>query len=37
MDLEIEKVIDKDLNPTKPGLTMGEVIRRINEKTKGGI
>ncbi len=31
--IEVEKVIHKDLNPTKPGLTMGEVIRLINEKT----
>lgn len=29
--IEFEAVIDKDLNPTKPGLTMGEVIARINE------
>jgi acetolactate synthase I/II/III large subunit len=35
MDLEYEKVIKKDLYPDKEGLTMGEVIRRINEKTKG--
>lgn len=32
---EWEKVINNDLNPTKPGLTMGEVIRLINEKTGG--
>ena len=30
---EYEKVIEKDLYPTKPGLTMGEVIRLINEKS----
>jgi acetolactate synthase I/II/III large subunit len=34
-DVEEEKVIKKDLHPTKPGITMGEVIRMINEKTKG--
>lgn len=32
---EFEKVIKKDVHPEKPGLTMGEVIRRINETTKG--
>ncbi len=31
--IEKVKVFDKDLYPTKPGLTMGEVIRLINEKT----
>lgn len=31
--IEQEKVIDKDLYPTKPGLTMGEVIRITSEKT----
>lgn len=31
--IEIEKVINGDLNPTKEGLTMGEVMRRLNEKT----
>jgi acetolactate synthase-1/2/3 large subunit len=35
MDYEYEKVIKKDLYPEKEGLSMGEVIRRINEKTKG--
>ena len=34
MDIETEKVIEKDLHPTKPGLTMGEVIRIASEKTK---
>jgi len=34
-DYEYEKVIHKDLNPEGEDLTMGEVIRRINEKTKG--
>jgi len=33
MQIEHEKVIDKDLHPTKPGLTMGEVIRIASEKT----
>lgn len=33
--IEYEKVIRHDLFPTKPGLTMGEVINLINEKTKG--
>ena len=32
--IEYQKVIDKDLNPTKPGLTMGEVIQEINKATK---
>ena len=30
-----EKVIKKDLHPEKDGLTMGEVIRIINEKLEG--
>ncbi len=33
--IEFEKVIKHDLFPEKPGLTMGEVIQIINEKTKG--
>ncbi len=33
--IEHEKVIQHDLHPVKPGLTMGEVINLINEKTKG--
>ncbi|MFV0266133.1 MAG: biosynthetic-type acetolactate synthase large subunit [Draconibacterium sp.] len=33
MKVEQEKVIDKDLCPTKPGLTMGEVISLASEKT----
>lgn len=33
--IEYEKVIQHDLYPQKPGLTMGEVIRMINDKTKG--
>jgi acetolactate synthase I/II/III large subunit len=32
-DTEFEKVINKDLNPDKGGLTMGEAIRLISEKT----
>tara|TARA_B110000879_G_scaffold65402_1_gene91833 strand:+ start:1601 stop:3331 length:1731 start_codon:yes stop_codon:yes gene_type:complete len=35
MKIEVEKVIDKDLNPTKDGLTMGEAIMAINKHTKG--
>ena len=31
--IEFEKVISKDLYPTKPGLTMGEVVRIASEKT----
>ena len=34
-DYEYDKVIRKELNPTGKSLTMGEVIRRLNEKTKG--
>ncbi len=33
--IEYDKVIRHDLYPEKPGLTMGEVIRIINEKTGG--
>ena len=32
---EFDKVINKDLFPKKPGLTMGEVIRRLNERLNG--
>jgi acetolactate synthase-1/2/3 large subunit len=32
---EYDKVIEKDIHPTKNGLTMGEVIRRITERTEG--
>ncbi len=32
---EYEKIIEKDLYPVKEGLTMGEVIRLITEKTDG--
>jgi acetolactate synthase-1/2/3 large subunit len=31
--IENEKVISKDLFPQKPGLTMGEVVRIVSEKT----
>jgi acetolactate synthase-1/2/3 large subunit len=34
-EIENEKVIKKDLYPEKPGLSMGEVIRRINENANG--
>jgi acetolactate synthase-1/2/3 large subunit len=33
--VEFNKVIDAEINPTKNGLTMGEVIKYINEFTKG--
>jgi acetolactate synthase-1/2/3 large subunit len=33
--VEFEKVIMHDLHPQKPGMTMGEVIHIINEKTQG--
>jgi acetolactate synthase-1/2/3 large subunit len=33
--IEQEKVIHSDLNPTKPGLTMGETIAMINKHSKG--
>ena len=33
--IEFNKVIDAEINPTKKGLTMGEVIKYINEFTKG--
>lgn len=33
--IEYEKVIKNDLHPTKDGLTMGEVIKEINNQTKG--
>jgi acetolactate synthase I/II/III large subunit len=32
---ECEVVINNQLNPTKPGLTMGEVLGRINKETNG--
>ncbi|MGC8803813.1 MAG: biosynthetic-type acetolactate synthase large subunit [Bacteroidales bacterium] len=34
-EIEKEKVIQHELYPSKPGLTMAEVIRRINEQTNG--
>ena len=33
--IEFEKVIQSDINPTKEGLTMGEVIKQINIESKG--
>jgi acetolactate synthase-1/2/3 large subunit len=33
--IEFEKVIEHTFNPTRHGLTMGEVINRISEKTAG--
>ena len=33
--IEYEKVIKNDLHPNKEGLTMGEVIKEINNATKG--
>ena len=35
MDIEYDKVIKNDLYPEKEGLTMGEVIKQINETSKG--
>ena len=32
-DIEFQKVIEKDIHPTKPGLTMGEIVRMASEKT----
>jgi acetolactate synthase-1/2/3 large subunit len=32
-EIELKKVINKDIHPTKPGLTMGEVVRMASEKT----
>lgn len=34
--IENEKVINKDIHPTKEGLTMGEAVRIVSEKTKHG-
>jgi len=34
-DIELEKVINNQLNPTKEGLTMGEVLGGINKETMG--
>ncbi|GAA4297454.1 biosynthetic-type acetolactate synthase large subunit [Aestuariibaculum suncheonense] len=33
--IEFEQVIKGDIHPEKEGLTMGEVLRQINEETKG--
>ncbi len=33
--IEFDKVIKEELHPTKEGLSMGEVLRGINEETKG--
>src|SRR5690606_10266188 len=33
--IEFEKVINDDINPTKDGLTMGEVLKQINIESKG--
>lgn len=35
MEKEFDKVINEELFPKKEGITMGEVIRRVTEKTKG--
>lgn len=35
MDIEIEKVINNDIHPTKEKMTMGEVIEKINQHSKG--
>ncbi len=32
--IEYEKVIEKDIYPIKPGLTMGEVVRMVSENAK---
>jgi acetolactate synthase-1/2/3 large subunit len=32
--VEYEKVIEKDIHPVKPGLTMGEVVRLVSDKTE---
>ena len=34
-EIEYEKVINNDLNPTKEGLTMGEVLKEINNYSHG--
>jgi len=33
--IEFEKVINRDINPTKEGLTMGEVLKQINIESEG--
>lgn len=35
--IEKEKVIDPEMHPTKEGMTMAEVIRILNEKTKENV
>ena len=35
LKIEFEKVIKNDLHPTKDGLTMGEVLKEINLKSRG--
>ncbi|WP_044402704.1 biosynthetic-type acetolactate synthase large subunit [Lacinutrix sp. Hel_I_90] len=35
LKIEVEKVINDDLYPTKEGLTMGEVLKEINKQSKG--
>jgi len=35
LKIEVDKVINDDLNPTKEGLTMGEVLKEINIYSKG--
>jgi acetolactate synthase-1/2/3 large subunit len=35
--IENKKVIHSDLYPEKPGLTMGEVVRRVSEYTKNDV
>ena len=34
-EIEFDKVIDAEINPTKSGLTMGEVIKTINTNSNG--
>ncbi len=35
LEIENEAVIDPQLNPTKEGMTMGEVIEQVNKETNG--
>lgn len=32
--IEFEKVISRDIHPSKPGMTMGEVVRMVSDKTR---
>lgn len=32
--IEFDKVISRDLHPVKPGMTMGEVVRMVSDKTR---